>query len=76
MLSFLSTNKLKNDPRNYAVPLLDVLEDPTDPKNAYLVLPLLRTIIEPPPASVRECIDFMEQTLDVSRLTGLGSRTG
>ncbi|KAG8894693.1 hypothetical protein FRC00_008581 [Tulasnella sp. 408] len=61
---YLSTKELQNDPRNHALPLIDVLEDPSDPDHAILVLPLVRRIDIPEPASVRESVDLVEQTLE------------
>ncbi|KAG8921517.1 hypothetical protein FRC00_008539, partial [Tulasnella sp. 408] len=61
---YLSTEELQNNPRNHALPLLDVLEDPSDPDYAILVLPLVRRIDVPEPASVRESVDLVEQTLE------------
>lgn len=57
---------LRNDPRNHAVPILDSLDDPVDPEQVILVMPVLRQIDQPLPASIRECADFLEQTLEVS----------
>lgn len=63
---FLSSPEMHQDPRNHAVPLLDVLEDLRDPQHAVIVLPLLRQINKPSFASVKECLDFIGQTLEVS----------
>ncbi|KAG8845074.1 hypothetical protein FRB96_002744 [Tulasnella sp. 330] len=61
---FLSSEDLLKDPRNHAMPLLAVLEDETDPENVILVFPLLRRMDSPRPASVRECVYLIEQTLE------------
>ncbi|KAG8944773.1 hypothetical protein FRC03_001913 [Tulasnella sp. 419] len=61
---FVSSSKLRDDPANHCMPLLDVLVDPTDPNHAILVLPLLRHIEIPMPVTVSECVDFMQQTLE------------
>ncbi|KAG9022479.1 hypothetical protein FRB95_014729 [Tulasnella sp. JGI-2019a] len=60
----LGTGDLLKDPRNHAVPLLDILEDADDPEHAILVLPLLRRLDYPGPASIRECAALIEQTLE------------
>ncbi|KAG8871034.1 hypothetical protein FRB97_009147 [Tulasnella sp. 331] len=70
---FLASEDLLEDPRNHAMPLLDFLEDEIDPEIVILVFPLLRRMDKPRPASVRECVYFIEQTLEV-RL-GVSSRT-
>ncbi|KAG9019231.1 hypothetical protein FRB90_005062 [Tulasnella sp. 427] len=61
---YLSSDGLLNDPRNHCLPVLDVLKDPKDPENVILVIPWLRRIDSPEPASVRECVDFVHQTLE------------
>ncbi|KAG8994897.1 hypothetical protein FRB94_009612 [Tulasnella sp. JGI-2019a] len=61
---FLLTGDLSNDPRNHCIPLVDVLEDANDPEHAILVLPLLRRLDSPGPASIRECVSLIEQTLE------------
>lgn len=68
----LSSEGLKEDPRNHSVPLLDVLDDPLDPNVAILVLPILRSIIRPHFFAVREAVDFIVQILEVSTLKETG----
>lgn len=63
---FLRSPPLKDDPRNHSIPLLDILEPENEPDIAILVFPLLRRLDSPPLASVREAVDFVEQTLEVS----------
>ncbi|KAG8896484.1 hypothetical protein FRB99_008868 [Tulasnella sp. 403] len=60
----MSSDDIKNDPQNHCIPLLDVLRDDSDPEHVILVFPLLRPLHEPPPVSVRECVDFVQQTLE------------
>lgn len=62
---YLNSSGLKDDSRNHTVPLLDSFPDPLDPQKVIAVLPLLRSIEEPPPASVRECVDFVQQSIEV-----------
>ena len=52
--------------RNYAAPILDWFPDALDPTFAIAVLPLLRDIERPPPATISECVDFVKQTLEVN----------
>ncbi|KAG8891827.1 hypothetical protein FRB99_003327, partial [Tulasnella sp. 403] len=61
---YLSSSELLKDPRNHTAPLLDVLEDESDPENVIVVLPFLRPINAPYPASVKECIELVQQTLE------------
>ncbi|KAG8990792.1 hypothetical protein FRB94_013099 [Tulasnella sp. JGI-2019a] len=60
----LGKGDLSKDPRNHAVPLLDILEDVDDPEHAILVLPLLRRLDSPGLASIREGVALIEQTLE------------
>lgn len=62
----LMADSLRNDPKNHAIPLLDILEDENDAENVILVLPLLRRLDSPPLASVREFVDLVGQLLQVS----------
>ncbi|KIO26729.1 hypothetical protein M407DRAFT_243622 [Tulasnella calospora MUT 4182] len=59
----LTSEDIRKDPRNNAIPLLDVIDDPVIPHSVILVLPLLRSIDSPPPSSVGECLDLVDQTL-------------
>ncbi|KAG8893787.1 hypothetical protein FRB99_001706 [Tulasnella sp. 403] len=61
---FLSSEGIKNDRRNHSAPLLDILEDNDGPEYVILVLPMLRRVDMPPPASVRELVDLVHQTLE------------
>lgn len=62
----LSSDSLKADPRNHSLPLLDVVEDDTGPDEVILVLPLVRRLDDPVFVSIREMVDFVDQTLQVS----------
>ena len=62
---YLRSEALGRDPRNHAAPILEMLKDPFEPDHTILVTPLLRRVDQPNPASVRECVDFVEQTLEV-----------
>lgn len=61
---------MKADPRNHSVPLLEVIPDCLT-ENEILVLPVLRRIDFPVLQSIRECVDFVEQTLQVSHFACL-----
>ena len=56
------------DSRNHCVPVVDLLDDPFDPKLALLVMPLLRQFNDPSFVWVGEVIDFMDQAIEVSAL--------
>lgn len=65
---FLSSEDLRNDKRNHSVPLHDSFPDPLDPEHySIVVLPLLMRVEIVPFASVRECADYVHQTLEVSK---------
>ncbi|KAG8947766.1 hypothetical protein FRC00_008940, partial [Tulasnella sp. 408] len=61
---YLSSEELRHDPRNHCLPILEVLRNEDDPEHVILVMPWLRRIDSPQPASVRECVDFVQQTLE------------
>ncbi|KAG8920048.1 hypothetical protein FRC01_000952 [Tulasnella sp. 417] len=61
---YLSSEHLKNDPRNHAIPVLDVLRDVVRPDSVLLVLPLLRHTTYPSISSVSEALDLVGQTLE------------
>ncbi|KAG9027082.1 hypothetical protein FS837_004389 [Tulasnella sp. UAMH 9824] len=61
---YFSSEPLRTDPRNHCLPLLEVLKNEEDPEYVILVIPWLRRIDSPEPASVRECVDFVQQTLE------------
>ena len=62
---YLSQSQLREDPRNHAVPILDTFDDDDDDSVAYIVMPLLREIYEPPFMLVRDVVDFVDQVLEV-----------
>lgn len=67
---YLSSAEVIKDPRNHSVPFLDVLDDSVDTKQVIIVMPMLRGINLPLPASVGECVDFVDQMLEVRGITG------
>ncbi|KAI0352731.1 hypothetical protein OH77DRAFT_1513089 [Trametes cingulata] len=64
IMTFLSSRRLRQDPRNHAVPLLDLLHDPKDPDFTYMVMPYLRYIDSPPFETVQSIIDCVTQLLE------------
>lgn len=68
----LASEPYRNDTRNHGLPLLDVVIIPEDPDHVVLVFPLLRKIDDPEPASAREAVDFVHQTLEVNALITSG----
>ena len=64
----LSSEPLKDDPRNHCVPILQVIDDPDDDSKSYLVMPLLRAADHPPFDQVKEIVDFVDQLLEVGHV--------
>ena len=62
---FFSQPELRANPANHAVPLLDVISDPSL-KDDFIVLPVLHRFYDPRFAYVEEALDFIQQTLEVS----------
>ncbi|KAI0363835.1 hypothetical protein BV20DRAFT_1039723 [Pilatotrama ljubarskyi] len=62
--TFLSSSRLREDPRNHSVPLLDSLQDPEDPGYTYMVMPYLRYIDNPPFDTIQSIIDCVTQLLE------------
>jgi len=60
---FLSSPSLGADPANHCVPILDIINDPTDAQVYFIVMPLLREFDDPPFAVVSEVVEFVRQTL-------------
>jgi len=65
----LSTKELRADPRNHCVPIIEVIDDPSDDSISYVVMPLLRNADSPPFQYVKEVVDFVDQILEVDSLT-------
>ncbi|KAG8921941.1 hypothetical protein FRC02_012263 [Tulasnella sp. 418] len=62
---YVSSPELRDEESNHCMPLLDVLTNPEEPEQVILVIPLLRHIEIPMPVTVSECVDFVQQTLEV-----------
>ena len=60
-----NTKELRQDPRNYCVPILDHFADPDDLSIPYMAMPYLFPIADPPFQLVSEVMDFVDQTLVV-----------
>ena len=55
-----------DDPRNHAVPIIEIFDDPDDDTISYLVMPLLRAADNPAFQFVKEIVDFVDQILEVT----------
>ncbi|KAI0333806.1 hypothetical protein GY45DRAFT_1319027 [Cubamyces sp. BRFM 1775] len=64
ILSYLSSNELRQDPRNHTIPLLETLQHPTNPALVFMVMPFLRFIDHPPFETVEDAYDCGEQILE------------
>lgn len=65
IMNFFSEGNMRRRQRNHCVPLLDSFSDPDDPKIAYIVMPFLRPVDNPPFATVGDILDFTGQVLEV-----------
>ncbi|KAI9063419.1 hypothetical protein FKP32DRAFT_1572053 [Trametes sanguinea] len=63
ILSFLSSEDMRRDPRNHCVPILDVLQDPSEPETSYIVMPFLRYIRSPEFQLIDDILEFLDQAL-------------
>ncbi|KAH7882631.1 kinase-like domain-containing protein [Phlebopus sp. FC_14] len=64
---FLSSPSLLSDSHNHTIPVLDSFPHKKNPEIQYLVMPLLRPVFpidEPPFTTIKETIDFVDQTLE------------
>ncbi|GBE79197.1 hypothetical protein SCP_0203940 [Sparassis crispa] len=62
--TMLSSDALRNDPRNHCVPILEVIQDTDDETISYMVMPFLRFIDNPPFQTVENLVDFADQILE------------
>jgi len=62
--TMLSSERLRQDPRNHSVPVLDLFQDDEDPRISYIVMPFLRLIDSPQFDLVEELVEFVDQTLE------------
>ncbi|TFY55847.1 hypothetical protein EVG20_g9171, partial [Dentipellis fragilis] len=60
---FLSQNEQRKDPRNHAIPLLDLIQAPD---HCFMVLPFCRRLMHrfPPFSTIGEVFDMVEQALE------------
>lgn len=63
--SYLSSEEMRNDPRNHSMPLLDVILVPSDDEHALIVMPLLHEFHDPPFARRGEVVEALRQILQV-----------
>ncbi|KIJ20445.1 hypothetical protein PAXINDRAFT_7683 [Paxillus involutus ATCC 200175] len=60
---YLSSERLRKDPANHCVPIIDHFEDDEEEDIHYIVMPLLRPFNHPVFETVAEALDFMKQVL-------------
>ena len=65
LATYLSQPGLREEPWNHSVPILDSFDDEADTKIAYIVMPLLRPMDDPPFNLVHDVLDFVDQVLEV-----------
>lgn len=70
--SMLSSEPLRQDPRNHGASVIEIFRDDDDPGVSYMVMPLLRLIDKPKFDLIQELIDFVDQILEVST-TGINA---
>ncbi|KAI0363712.1 hypothetical protein BV20DRAFT_1006889 [Pilatotrama ljubarskyi] len=61
---YFSTEEIRHDSRNHCVPLLDVLQHPTDPEVSFMVMPFLRPIDDPAFETIEDVLDCGEQIIE------------
>ena len=71
ILSHLSSDELRKDPRNHTIPLLETLPHPTNPALVFMVMPFLRFIDQPPFETVEDAYECGEQILEVRDFDGI-----
>ncbi|KAI0691780.1 kinase-like domain-containing protein [Cerioporus squamosus] len=54
----------KHAPENHCVPVLDILQDPSEPHTALLIMPYLRSFNDPDFGTIGEVMEFIYQTLE------------
>lgn len=62
---FFSLKSMRIDPRNCAVPVLDVLVLPDDKESAFLIMPFLRRFHTPPFHCRAEFVEAVRQLFQV-----------
>ena len=65
----LGTVELRSDPMNHCVPVIEVIDDPSDDSTSYMVMPLPRNADLPPFQYMKEVVDFVDQILEVGSLS-------
>ncbi|KAL6306741.1 hypothetical protein BKA93DRAFT_772601 [Sparassis latifolia] len=62
--TMFSAPRLRTDPNNHCVPILEVFQDADDKTISYMVMPCLRFIDRPPFERVIDVVDFVDQLLE------------
>ncbi|KIP07944.1 hypothetical protein PHLGIDRAFT_127367 [Phlebiopsis gigantea 11061_1 CR5-6] len=62
--TLFSQSPLRDDPRNHCVPILETFPDPHLNDDAYIVMPFLRLMDDPPFQTVGEVVDFADQMIE------------
>jgi len=63
-MAMLSEEKLRSDPKNHCIPLLDFFPDDVDPTFTYMVMPFVRRLDSPMFEDVNQFIVFVDQILE------------
>ena len=74
ILSYLTSEEMRRDPRNHCVPLLDVFPDAFEPDKAIIVMPFLRYINSPPFERIEDVLECLDQILEVRPSISMMSR--
>ncbi|KAH9920132.1 uncharacterized protein B0H18DRAFT_1025250 [Fomitopsis serialis] len=61
---FLSSEQLAQDMKNHCIRVLDVLQDPMDPKKSIIVMPFLKIFDEPEFSTIGEAVAFFKQAIE------------
>ena len=61
----LMSKPLGRDPRNHCVRIIEVLQDPLDPRKKIIVMPLLKLFYRPSFTTVGEVVAFLKQAIEV-----------
>lgn len=66
---YFSSHDIRSDPRNHCVPVIDAFVDSMDPRIAFIVMPLLRGLDDPPFELVDDVLEFADQVMEVRTIT-------
>ena len=62
--TYLSSDDLRQDPRNHCAPVIELLEVPEDSDSTVIVMPLLRGCNDPHWSTVGEVVSFLIQIFE------------